>query len=262
MYDKILITDISVNEEVAKQIEEQNDQKDFFVLLDHHKTAEWLNKYDWANVHSHHHILTEHLSSGTSMLIWYIQEKLEQEVKRSLLYFAEQVRRYDTWEWQTFYEDDLPGRFNNLLKIKRRDDFIASMLTLINDNQEIFPFASEDQMLLDYYEGEVKSYISQKLDKVREINIGDHLVGIVFAENHISELGNKMCEKYGHLDYAVIINPTYDKISFRTIHDDLDLGQIAQKYGGGGHPKAAGGYLPDFLMNDFLAGFIARGEQS
>ena len=46
-YDKVFITDISVNKEVADKL---NNISDKVVLLDHHKTALWLNEYLYALV--------------------------------------------------------------------------------------------------------------------------------------------------------------------------------------------------------------------
>ena len=46
-YDKVFITDISVNKKVADKL---NNISDKVVLLDHHKTALWLNEYPYALV--------------------------------------------------------------------------------------------------------------------------------------------------------------------------------------------------------------------
>ncbi|MDZ7434355.1 DHH family phosphoesterase, partial [Bacillus amyloliquefaciens] len=51
-YDLILVTDISVNKDLAEKINEiQSTSK--WVLIDHHATAKWLNIYKWANVNDY-----------------------------------------------------------------------------------------------------------------------------------------------------------------------------------------------------------------
>ena len=35
-----------------------------------------------------------------------------------------------------------------------------------------------------------------------------------------------------------------NKVSLRAFHDHIDVSEIAKKFGGGGHPKAAGFQLP------------------
>lgn len=48
-YYGLYITDLSVSEEVARQIEKHKDNI-MPRLFDHHATALWLNKYDWCQV--------------------------------------------------------------------------------------------------------------------------------------------------------------------------------------------------------------------
>lgn len=66
-YDITFITDISINEEVAKLIDNTKDLT--VILLDHHPTAEWLNKYEWACVTVNN---TLEKTSGTEMLFNYL----------------------------------------------------------------------------------------------------------------------------------------------------------------------------------------------
>lgn len=48
-YDLILVTDISVNKDIAEKINEIQSTSTW-VLIDHHATAKWLNIYKWAIV--------------------------------------------------------------------------------------------------------------------------------------------------------------------------------------------------------------------
>lgn len=49
------------------------------------------------------------------------------------------------------------------------------------------------------------------------------------------------------------------RVSLRSVHDEVDVSEIAQTYGGGGHPRASGLRLPagDQALSDFVA---AMGE--
>jgi nanoRNase/pAp phosphatase (c-di-AMP/oligoRNAs hydrolase) len=42
------------------------------------------------------------------------------------------------------------------------------------------------------------------------------------------------------LDYIVIINPAKGLVSYRTIHQHVNVAEVAKKNGGGGHPQASG----------------------
>lgn len=116
-YEHIIITDISVNEEVAELINStlpKNSGNTIdvgdtpFTLFDHHQTALSLNKYWWSNVC----VDDENgKCSGTSlfyelMIRDYITDYCNDYT--ALDKFVETVRRYDTWEWHTRYNDDVP----------------------------------------------------------------------------------------------------------------------------------------------------------
>ena len=86
--------------------------------------------------------------------------------------------------------------------------------------------------------------------KSEQIHIAAYSVGIVFADRFISELGNQLCELHPEIDFVAIIDIANQKVSYRTIRDDINLGVFAQHYGGGGHPKAAGSqFTEDVLRN-------------
>ena len=61
----------------------------------------------------------------------------------------------------------------------------------------------------------------------------------------MSEIGAALSPK---CDFAVIWFYDHDtrqvKVSLRAHHEDSDVSEIAKKYGGGGHRKAAGFNLP------------------
>ena len=43
------------------------------------------------------------------------------------------------------------------------------------------------------------------------------------------------------IDYVAMIDMGSKTVSYRTVKDDIDLGKdVAQLFGGGGHPKTAG----------------------
>ena len=54
------------------------------------------------------------------------------------------------------------------------------------------------------------------------------------------------------LDYIAIVNMSTRSVSYRTIKDDVDMGMIAKKYGGGGHAKAAGSKFDVYKLAKFL----------
>lgn len=105
-YDKVFITDISINENLAVAIDRYA-KSGLWQLFDHHQTALELNRYDWCNV------LVEAADGpglktcGTELFGVYLLSS-EGLVNRynwttinNILQFICIVRDYDTWRWTT-----------------------------------------------------------------------------------------------------------------------------------------------------------------
>jgi oligoribonuclease NrnB/cAMP/cGMP phosphodiesterase (DHH superfamily) len=74
--------------------------------------------------------------------------------------------------------------------------------------------------------------------KIIPYNIAGYPAGVIFTDQYVSELGNRLSTM--NPDYDLIVMIGGDSISYRTTKENIDCGQIAKLVGGGGHPKAAG----------------------
>lgn len=249
MYDRIYITDISVNEEVAELIEEHCPTR--VRLLDHHGTATWLqDKYLWAWVQEKRH--DGSINSGTNLLFEALTEQGHFQGKRyqdALTIFVEMVRRYDSWEWKNVYNDQNPMQLNNLFflvgisKFVNRyvDRFNTLNLFTVAEGFWVEMFDETDIAVLTIDNKKKEAYIKQKEKQMIKANLIGYDVGLVFAEQYISELGNELSERNQDLEFIVIVDMGGKKVSLRTIHEHINLGKdVASFFGGGGHPKASG----------------------
>lgn len=239
-YKYVFITDLSVNEEVASLISKTIKKKQcnsVFQLLDHHKTAEWLNKYFWANVEVDLNI--EERNCGARMFYDYLTDGgFLVDINNYTLNYIENVRKYDVWQWKE--EDNLiPKQYNDIFRVYGRDYFISKVLdSLEQDN--VFELYGIDFFILKLEQDKIDKYIYDKNKQITERIVLGYNAGIVFGEQYHSELGNSLAELNPHLDLIAIIDLS-KSISFRTIRKDIDLGKdVASIYGGGGHPQASG----------------------
>ena len=243
----IYITDISVNKEVAELL----DKRGGVHLLDHHPTALGLNKYSWCKV------MIEDLSgvktSGTKMFYHWLcingcfVDELENN--QALNRFAELVRNYDTWRWSTLGDKGLICKqVNDLLYLYGRERFIRWCLSEIHD--EVFPrLYAADELVLKLKQQEIDEYIKEKDEQMFTSPMCGMNCGFVFAERYFSELGNRLCELHPEIDFVAMIDMS-GTVSYRTVKDNVDLGEdVAKLFGGGGHPKAAGSqFSQDVIM--------------
>ena len=248
-YSVVYITDISVNDEVAEIIENKIKEISIRVkLLDHHPTAIELNKYNWATVDIERH---GEKTSGTRILydeLSDIIKKVSSEKgifnKDRLFDFVEHVRKYDTWLWKEKYNDIKPKQLNDLFFLLGAERFVNKIVkTLKFSLVTVKDFINENKLLLELQQEKIDRYVEKKNKEIINYKIQEYNVGIVFAEQFQSELGNRLSEMNPQYDLIAMIG---DKtISYRTVKDDIDCGQIAKLFGGGGHPKASGSQISD-----------------
>jgi oligoribonuclease NrnB/cAMP/cGMP phosphodiesterase (DHH superfamily) len=164
--------------------------------------------------------------------------------------FVELVRQYDTWEWEK-NNNIKAKRLNDLLYMQSIEEFEEKMLERVSQNDH-FSFDDFEEKLLDIEEKKTDRYIRRKRRELVQAYIGELCMGIVHAESYHSELGNALGKEYPHLDCISILNMGSKKISFRTIHDCIDVSELASKYGGGGHAKAAGCQITKEAYKEFV----------
>ena len=248
-YEKIFITDISITFDVAAKLNnllDENNLLDKVVLLDHHKTALELNAFSWANVTVD---IAGELCCGTRLFYNYLLKYTGYEPCSWLDNYVELVNRYDTWLWNTKYNDNNAKRLNQLFYLLGRDAFIQSIIDKDDIKDDILN--EEDHKLLDAEERKVEEYINRKENTLKEIDVDGFKIGFVFAEQYISELGNQLSERHLELDMIAIFNN--GKVSLRTVKDDVDCSKFAQRFGGGGHKKASGFSISDDVLKNALA---------
>lgn len=244
----LFITDLSPSEENEKKLDEHYKKYKNVQLIDHHKTAIHLNEYEWGSV------LVEsengELTSATSLFYHFLIGNDLLQPTEALDEFVELVRQYDTWEWEA-NDNQKAHLLNSLFFLVSIDEFEETMIERLS-NHESFDFDEFEKKLLNMEEDKIERYIRRKKREIVQLKIDKHYAGIVYGESYHSELGNELGKEHPHLDYIAILNMGSKKISFRTIHDHVDVSEIATQYGGGGHQKAAGCNLTENAYKKYV----------
>lgn len=245
-YDLILITDISVNEQVAGGLNALHEQQLIDVkLLDHHETAEWLNKYEWAEVYFKHQNGLN--TAGASMVLEYLFASNELDPMgdgiSQLTELVEKIRRYDTWDWANIYDDQDAKKLNDLFWLYGRDRFFKKAYNRLLGNG--FWFTGEDEMILELEQERINRKINKSLKQLTIKNVGRYNIGVVFAEDYQNDIAHQIHHEHPQLDLVAVISMGSRKISYRTQRDDINVGDFAKYFGGGGRPQTAGSQIND-----------------
>lgn len=239
----IIIADISVNDTVAEFINNEivgncNIQ---VVLRDHHATAEYLNKYDWAEVH-------EVIDGVTRCGTWQLAKAFPNQITDMDL-FLTLVDDWDTWKWVE-NSNEAAKKLNALFQVVGEEKFTEYMMkgyapkfSMLKEDWMFDTWANSmieaQQMFIEKIakKCEESLWTSTMLVKNREYN-----TGIVFCNNDISDVAEFILSKHKELDILMIVGMPRN-ISFRTKKQlDIPLGDVAKIMtgSGGGHPQAAG----------------------
>lgn len=156
-----------------------------------------------------------------------------------------------------FTDNDLDGLGCGVIaKIAFGEQAKVSYCSYRNLNQRVERFIAnsendrEETYITDLA---VNVEIEKKLaQRMVQTFVKQYCVGIVHAEQYLSELGNALNNLNPHLDMIALINVGSKKIGFRTIHDEVNVAEFAKTYGGGGHPKASGADLTSTAFATFV----------
>lgn len=208
------------------------------VLLDHHNTALFLNKKQWATVISEKNGIKE---CGATLVLKYLKKQgfnIDKYVELALI-----TRAYDTWDLSNakYKKGDI---LSKLFTIKDRYEIFDKLKTYLKTGILITKYDIDSYKVIKDIQ---QKYINSIVDKAYITNLKGHKIGIttsnMFGIQYVV-LENLM-EKDKSLDFCINIDSLSNIISFKTINKKgcLDMGHIAKLNGGGGQKLIAGYHL-------------------
>jgi oligoribonuclease NrnB/cAMP/cGMP phosphodiesterase (DHH superfamily) len=201
-----------------------------FYLLDHHIT----NRDDLAGQSYAHFDMGK---SGVGLAWEYFNPE------KTMPRFLQLIQDRDLWSKQ-FPESDV---FNNglsfVLADKKTFHEKFTVFDELSDNEEtkLAEILTIGKLLYEKRNRDISFYLSQTLGKVYHWE-GKHVYIVNCSSELISDLGNALANKE-ECHFAVLWNYNHQneeyRISLRSANK-VDVSAICKRYGGGGHPNAAG----------------------
>jgi len=243
--ERIFVTDLSFDKEKFSE-----NKKIFSKLkiFDHHETAIVdFEKEKYAYVKKD---IDGVQTCGTELFYIYLKRKGFIEDRN---FFVEQIRLYDTWEWNKF-PSKLPYYLNLLRYTIGITGFVNTFTERLmkNDVNELNIFNQYERDIIELKlkenEREIKNYLSD----VRRVKTKYGTFGFVFVGNNcdVSNLGHAICD-LEDIDIAVMAKPNSGKMSFRTNRNDIHIGLMLKELFGdsaGGHSSSAGCKVKDMTV--------------
>lgn len=258
-YDKVFITDISVNEETAELIDKYGQGK--FILIDHHisEGTEHLNQYDWCILQGE----KEHETCSATWLVWKYFVSLDSTLNTNYVKdIVTSIDRWDTWNWVNLYNNYKPSKQLNDLYYEIGRDRLYSEIEKQEQVNNAFILTDTLQLILDIREEKYNNLLENSNRYMEKINLDNYTVGVVYTNQFISELGNDLAKLNEDVDFIMIINLNGGMISLRSIKDNIHLGDWVKEffenkgYSAGGHKQSAGVSLGYKKRNEMLKNIL------
>jgi len=214
----VVVLDFSYDNATTKRlIGEANS----FLVIDHHKSA---------MVELHDVSCTRFdMNHSGAMLAWKFFHP-GKEAPRMIKFIEDR----DLWKWEIPYSKEFSAAFDMVkFDFEEFDKYL--------DDSEVDNAQERGAYILAYS----KTVISKIAKHASPRKMDGKDVLVVNSPHWMSEIGNALSPK---CDFAVIWYYDHEtrqvKVSLRAHHEDSDVSEVAKRFGGGGHRKAAGFALP------------------
>ena len=213
--EEVVLADHSISETTVPLVEAHLAAGRRFRLLDHHKSALPLDRFDWATVDVDR--------SGTGLLYDFLGRP------PALREFAELVEDHDLWR----HADPRSARLAALYGLLGEERFVRRFTA-----NPAVDFTEGEELLLDVEARREADYIESKLEDAELLEVGGKRWALVFAESYRSNLAHALMERYD-VDGTAVVNANSDKVTVSLRGRSIDVSLIGQAHGGGGHARAA-----------------------
>lgn len=216
---KIYFFDVIPKREVLEDLIEKDNE---ITIIDHHISAKRiLDLNEFENVE----IMLD-MKRAASVLVWqYFFPK--KKIPELLLY----VEDMDLWKFKKSYTREI------LSTINLSDfDFLKwdKLNKEIEDKNTKKKYIEAGKKIIEYQ----NKTIEEMVQKAKKVKIGRHKALVVNSSILISEIGAALIKKMPPLAIIWFEAGKEKRVSLRS-NGKIDVSKIAEKYGGGGHKKAA-----------------------
>ena len=231
----VAILDFSYSNDVTKKMIKK--AKDL-IVIDHHKTA-------IVELHDISSTLFDMNHSG-ARLSWDFFHPGKEAPK-----FIDYIEDRDLWKWELAYSKEFSAAFDMV-------PFEFEEFEKYEDDSVFDDAVKRGSYILAYSKTVVKKVCEKAVH--RKFEGAD--VMVVNASHWMSEIGGRLSPD---CDFAMIWFYDHEdrniKVSLRSFHDTVDVSEIAKRFSGGGHKKAAGFTLPGDAQVDDLFDLEEEGEE-
>jgi uncharacterized protein len=210
---EVLVTDHGVDAGTADAADQFVAAGGRFLLLDHHRSSLHLAGRAWATI--------EPDRCATGLLFDHLGRP------DAFAEFARLVEDHDLWR----HQDPRSARLAALEGLLGAERF----LTRFREDPSV-ELREGERLLVDNEEARREDYLRRKVEQARVVEIGGRRWALCYAEQYQSDLAERLMSELG-VAATAIVNPGRRTVSLRG--RGVDVSGVAERFGGGGHARAA-----------------------
>jgi len=214
----VVVLDFAFNNATTKKMIEESES---LLVIDHHKSA-MVELHDISNTHFD-------MTKSGAMLSWEFFHPGKEPPK-----FIRYIQDRDLWAWELEYSKEFSAAFDMV-------PFEFEEFEKFEDDSVFDDAVKRGSYILAYS----KTVVKKVCEKAQLRKFDGKEVLVVNASHWMSEIGSRLAPD---CDFAMIWYWDHEaretKVSLRAFHETVDVSEIAKRFGGGGHKKAAGFQLP------------------
>jgi len=214
----VVILDFAFSNSITKKM---IDDASGLIVIDHHKSA-MVELHDISNTHFD-------MTKSGAILSWEFFHPGKEPPK-----FISYIQDRDLWKWELPYSKEFSAAFDMI-------PFEFEEFEKFEDDSVFDDAVKRGSYILAYS----KTVVKKVCDQAQHRKIDGKDILVVNSSHWMSEIGSRLASD---CDFAMIWYWDHDahhtKVSLRAFHEMVDVSEIAKKFGGGGHKKAAGFQLP------------------
>lgn len=256
----IFVTDLWLEESTLSKVANDERLKNKFLVFNHHEYVieRNLKQYSFTTIRVSEE---KGLCSGTSLFYeWLINSGFINKNNKKIAKFSELTRKYDTWEWKTKYDDEIPHELTLLFNSVGSEAYIRLMFEKLSvDDGTNFLFSELERMLIDNKIKQVQEKLDNYVQNIYYHEILGFKAGIVFIDyEYRNDITDYFRQNNFDMDFTMLISLDSGTISFRSIKNDVNVRLIAEAMGGSGHDKAAGCSITEEKKRELIKAIIGK----
>lgn len=232
---ELLVTDHGVSEETAALIDAFVAGGGSFTLLDHHRSAAHLARHSWATV--------DESRSAAGLLFDHLGRP------PALEEFARLVEDHDLWK----HTDPRSARLAALVGLLGHARFLERFAA-----DPRVAFREGELLLIENAERRREEFLRKKVEQARILEAAGARWAVCYAEDYQSDLAERLMDELG-VEATAIVNPGKRTVSLRSrprgAGSAIDVSELAVRFGGGGHARAAAFTFRGLGLEERLADF-------